>query len=243
VVRGGVEPPTFRFFACRRAVNLFDLVRADHLGQPAALAPLRAPPWTAGSLSWAARYCVLGDLATRIAVFDGRWPASPVGGLRRSCDGRLLQADPGLARGDYDAHQPGPRPLEQAIWTRQYAGQDLAGLVHLQGAGSQYTSIAFTERLAGIGAHRRSAPWATPWIKPSLRTHRGDSVSYFGGNGSGGPGARGVSVAVPPGRQSPVGEYDLGPVAGLVPASKEMTVCLSTQWRSRSRRTAPRMRR
>ena len=36
------------------------------------------------------------------------------------------------------------------------------------------------------------------------------------------------------------GEYDFGLVAGLVPASEETAVCLSTQWRSRSRRTAPR---
>jgi len=45
---------------------------------------------------------------------------------------------------------------------------------------------------------------------------------------------------VSPGGKSPVGEYDFGLVAGLVPASEETAVCLSTQWRSRSRRTAPR---
>jgi putative transposase len=43
--------------------------------------------------------------------------------------------------------------LEQAIWTRQQAGvADLGGLVHHTDAGSQYTSIAFTERLAQAGA-------------------------------------------------------------------------------------------
>ena len=42
--------------------------------------------------------------------------------------------------------------LEQALWTRHRAGQrDLAGLVHHTDAGSQYTSIAFTERLAAAG--------------------------------------------------------------------------------------------
>jgi putative transposase len=42
--------------------------------------------------------------------------------------------------------------LEQALWTRQRAGGgDLAGLVHHTDAGSQYTSIAFTERLAAAG--------------------------------------------------------------------------------------------
>jgi putative transposase len=39
--------------------------------------------------------------------------------------------------------------IEQAIWTRAREGiTDLGGLVHHNHAGSQYTSIAFTERLA-----------------------------------------------------------------------------------------------
>jgi putative transposase len=43
--------------------------------------------------------------------------------------------------------------LEQAIWTRGRHGvTNLAGLVHHSDAGSQYTSIAFTERLALAGA-------------------------------------------------------------------------------------------
>ena len=42
--------------------------------------------------------------------------------------------------------------LEQALWTRRRDGiADLAGLVHHTDAGSQYTSIAFTERLAAAG--------------------------------------------------------------------------------------------
>jgi putative transposase len=42
--------------------------------------------------------------------------------------------------------------IEQAIWTREHEGvTDLAGLVHHTDAGSQYTSIAFTERLAQAG--------------------------------------------------------------------------------------------
>jgi putative transposase len=42
--------------------------------------------------------------------------------------------------------------LEQALWTRQRDGAgDLAGLIHHTDAGSQYTSIAFTERLAAAG--------------------------------------------------------------------------------------------
>jgi putative transposase len=42
--------------------------------------------------------------------------------------------------------------LEQALWTRRRDGRgDLAGLVHHTDAGSQYTSIAFTERLAAAG--------------------------------------------------------------------------------------------
>jgi putative transposase len=43
--------------------------------------------------------------------------------------------------------------LEQALWTRRSSGRDsLAGLIHHTDAGSQYTSIAFTERLAAAGA-------------------------------------------------------------------------------------------
>jgi putative transposase len=42
--------------------------------------------------------------------------------------------------------------LDQALRTRRRDGsRDLAGLVHHTDAGSQYTSIAFTERLAGAG--------------------------------------------------------------------------------------------
>jgi putative transposase len=42
--------------------------------------------------------------------------------------------------------------LEQALWARRRDGtRELAGLVHHTDAGSQYTSIAFTERLAAAG--------------------------------------------------------------------------------------------
>lgn len=42
--------------------------------------------------------------------------------------------------------------LEQALWTRRLDGTgELAGLIHHNDAGSQYTSIAFTERLAEAG--------------------------------------------------------------------------------------------
>jgi putative transposase len=42
--------------------------------------------------------------------------------------------------------------VEQAIWTRARGGQaDLAGLVHHHDHGSQYTSLAFSERLAVAG--------------------------------------------------------------------------------------------
>jgi putative transposase len=42
--------------------------------------------------------------------------------------------------------------LEQALWARRRDGGSLPGLVHHTDAGSQYTSIAFTERLAAAGA-------------------------------------------------------------------------------------------
>ena len=42
--------------------------------------------------------------------------------------------------------------LEMGIWQRQRAGHSLQGLVHHSDAGSQYTSIRYTERLAEAGA-------------------------------------------------------------------------------------------
>jgi putative transposase len=41
--------------------------------------------------------------------------------------------------------------LEMAIWQREQAGRALDGLVHHSDAGSQYTSIRYTERLAEAG--------------------------------------------------------------------------------------------
>jgi len=50
-------------------------------------------------------------------------------------------------------NNPFGNALEQAIWTRTREGvDDLSGLVCHHDAGSQYTSIAFTERLAAAGA-------------------------------------------------------------------------------------------
>ena len=42
--------------------------------------------------------------------------------------------------------------LEMGIWARARQGHDLQGLVHHSDAGSQYTSIRYTERLAEAGA-------------------------------------------------------------------------------------------
>jgi putative transposase len=41
--------------------------------------------------------------------------------------------------------------LEQALWTRHREGLELTGLIHHTDAGSQYTSIRFTERLTAEG--------------------------------------------------------------------------------------------
>ena len=73
-------------------------------------------------------------------------------GLRRVRHRRLLPADPGLAGRHVDEDRPwsstrSSRPYGPAAAT----GRDLAGLVHHTDAGSQYTSIAFTERLAAAG--------------------------------------------------------------------------------------------
>lgn len=42
--------------------------------------------------------------------------------------------------------------LEMGIWQRQRTGRSIQGLVHPSDAGSQYTSIRYTERLAEAGA-------------------------------------------------------------------------------------------
>jgi putative transposase len=42
--------------------------------------------------------------------------------------------------------------LEMGIWQRKHHGHDLQGLVHHSDAGSQYTSIRYTERLVEAGA-------------------------------------------------------------------------------------------
>ena len=42
--------------------------------------------------------------------------------------------------------------LEMALWARRRDGRSLDGLVHHSDAGSQYTSIRYTERLAEVGA-------------------------------------------------------------------------------------------
>jgi putative transposase len=62
--------------------------------------------------------------------------------------------------------------LEQALWTRQRTGAgNLAGLVHHTDAGSQYTSIAFTEQLAAAGVSGSVGLSGTPttarWPSPS----------------------------------------------------------------------------
>ena len=42
--------------------------------------------------------------------------------------------------------------LEMALWTRQQADQLVAGLIHHSDAGSQYTAIRYSSRLAEVGA-------------------------------------------------------------------------------------------
>ncbi len=42
--------------------------------------------------------------------------------------------------------------LEMALWVRERAGQDVAGVIQHSDAGVQYTSIRYSERLADVGA-------------------------------------------------------------------------------------------
>src|SRR5660397_188523 len=41
--------------------------------------------------------------------------------------------------------------LDMALWHRGRAGHDVTGLIHHSDAGSQYTSIRYTDRLAEAG--------------------------------------------------------------------------------------------
>ena len=52
--------------------------------------------------------------------------------------------------------------LEMGIWQRRREGHSLEGLVHHSDAGSQYTSIRYTERLAEAESGPRSGRSATP---------------------------------------------------------------------------------
>ena len=50
-------------------------------------------------------------------------------------------------------YRPALDALEMGIWQRQRTGRSILGLVvHHSDAGSQYTSIRYTERLAEAGA-------------------------------------------------------------------------------------------
>ncbi|WP_267239054.1 IS3 family transposase [Curtobacterium sp. VKM Ac-1376] len=42
--------------------------------------------------------------------------------------------------------------LEMALWVRDRAGEDVAGVVQHSGAGSQYTALRYSDRLAEVGA-------------------------------------------------------------------------------------------
>lgn len=57
--------------------------------------------------------------------------------------------------------------LEQAVWARgRHGHKDLSGLIAHSDAGSQYTSIAYTERLASAGVEPRWGPSVTPTTTP-----------------------------------------------------------------------------
>src|SRR5690625_7996949 len=42
--------------------------------------------------------------------------------------------------------------LEMALWVRDRAGQDVAGVIQHSDAGTQYTAVRYAERLADAGA-------------------------------------------------------------------------------------------
>lgn len=48
--------------------------------------------------------------------------------------------------------------LEMALWTRARTGENIVGLIHHSDAGSQYTSLQYSERLLTRERSPRSAP-------------------------------------------------------------------------------------
>jgi putative transposase len=62
--------------------------------------------------------------------------------------------------------------LEMGIWQRQRTGRSIKGLVDHSDAGSQYTSIRYTERLAEAGAKPSIGSVATPTTVRMLATSR-----------------------------------------------------------------------
>lgn len=69
--------------------------------------------------------------------------------------------------------------LNTAAWTRRHTGLD--GLIYHSAPGSQYTSIAYTDRLDEIGASPRSAPSVirsiTRWPSRSTRSSRPNCIA------------------------------------------------------------------
>ena len=70
------------------------------------------------------------------------WRSSPM----CSPDGSWAGRRPRSLRTDLALHA-----LEQAIWDRAQAGENLDGLVHHSDRGVQYLAIRYTERLAEVG--------------------------------------------------------------------------------------------
>ena len=59
--------------------------------------------------------------------------------------------------------------LEMAFWTRQRAGQDVAGLRHHSDKGVQYVAVRYTQRLAQAGAVASVGSTGTRMTMPSRR--------------------------------------------------------------------------
>lgn len=77
--------------------------------------------------------------------------------------------------------------LEMALWVRGRAGADVTGVVQHSDAGSQYTALRYTQRLADVGAIAQSGPSGTattmPWPRVwsgSIGTSASSSTGRFG---------------------------------------------------------------
>lgn len=160
--------------------------------------------------------------------------------LRRLRRRRVQPHDRRLAGGVHDAHRAAAGRTRHAAVAPRRLGQPVDGLVHHSDAGSQYTSMRWTERRSTPAPDPRSARSATP---TTTRSRRASSApTRPSSSGTKGRGAAWTTSSSPP---SPGSTGTTTPACtrpwttGLPPRSKPSTTVRSTSPCSRSRENPP----